>query len=78
VLEYLKSVFLTCQISVDQDAPNSATVSKKIPTAIVICVPYLRTHIVATGETTWHMEIERPPTKAYSKGVAPGNVFVAR
>jgi len=62
----------SCQISVDHEAPKSPAVSNTIPTPSDAWVPYLRQHIVATGETIKAMDMDRPPIKAYSSDVAPG------
>jgi hypothetical protein len=43
-----------------------------------IRVPNFLVQIVAMGETMSAIEIDRPPTKAYSRAVAPGNVLLAR
>ncbi len=58
--------------------PKRPAVSKSIPTNNEIRVPNFLVQIVAMGETMSAIEIDRPPTKAYSRAVAPGNVLLAR
>lgn len=60
------------------DAPKSPAVSKRIPIESVACVPNFLVAIVANGEIIKANEIERPPTKAYSRDVAPGKVLLDR
>jgi hypothetical protein len=67
-----------CQISDAHDAPKSPAVSNATPMNRATCVPYFRTHIVARGEIIRAIEIESPPTKAYLRLVAPGNVFACK
>lgn len=63
---------------VAKEAPIRERVSRKTPTRRVVRVPWMRVRIVARGETKRAWEIERPPTKAKSRGVAPGKVEVER
>jgi hypothetical protein len=67
-----------CHIRYAKDAPRSPAVSSTIPTDSVACVPNLRVHIVAIGATKRAREIDRPPTKAYSREDAPGKVLLDR
>ena len=60
------------------EAPMSATVSKTTPMKSVVRVPQRRVEIVVKGEIRSACEIDRPPTKAYSIGVAPGKVLWER
>ena len=63
---------------VAKDAPVSATVSRTTPMRRVVRVPQRRVEIVVKGEIKRDCEIERPPTKAYSIGVALGKVLCER
>lgn len=54
------------------------TVSKNTPMKRVVRVPKRRVVYVATGLTMRACEMERPPMKAYCRGVAPGKVEVER
>jgi len=65
----------SCHISVAKDAPRRPAVCERMPILSVVCVPNLREHMVATGETTRDMEIESPPIKAYSRADALGYVL---
>lgn len=67
-----------CQIFVAKDAPMKLAVSRNTPVKSVTWVPKKRVDVVATGDMSMAQEIEREPTKAYSSGVAPGNVSFAR
>jgi hypothetical protein len=49
-----------------------------MPTLNVVCVPKMREQVVARGETSKAIEMERPPTKANSREDAPGNMFTER
>ena len=68
----------SCQILVDQEAPKSPAVSNMIPILSDAWVPYRRQHIVATGDTIKAIDMDSPPIKAYSRGVAPGYVSKVR
>lgn len=46
--------------------------------AKVDCVPNLRVQLVATGAVRRAKEMDKPPTNAYSREVAPGKVSLAR
>jgi hypothetical protein len=56
-----------CQICVANDAAIKLNVSKKTPVSSVTLVPKYRVLRVASGATNMAIEMERPPTKAYSK-----------
>lgn len=68
----------SCQIFFEKDAPIKLNVSKITPMDMVVLVPKRRVVVVASGETTMAKDIDKDPTKAYSKGVAPGNVSCLR
>lgn len=68
----------SCHILFAHDAPKSPAVSNRIPTDNVAFVPNRLVAIVAIGETIKAKEIENPPTKAYSRDVAPGKVLLDR
>ena len=53
-------------------------VSKKTPMSKVVRMPYNLVRMVASGDTNRAEEIERPPTKAYSRTDASGKVLFAR
>jgi hypothetical protein len=62
----------------ENDAPKSPAVSKRIPNDNVTWVPNLRVETVAIGEIKSAIEIERPPMKAYSRDDALGKVLLER
>jgi hypothetical protein len=68
----------SCHILFAHDAPKSPAVSRTIPAESVAFVPNFLDTTVASGDMISAMEIERPPTKAYSREVAPGKVLLDR
>jgi hypothetical protein len=67
-----------CQILLAKPAQMRLAVSIITPANIVGFVPSSLTHMVATGDIRSAQLMLREPTKAYCKGVAPGNVLFAR
>jgi len=67
-----------CQILVAHEAPRSPAVWNRMPTPKVGLVPNLLTNMVASGDIRSAIEIEKPPTNANSRDVAPGNVLLER
>jgi hypothetical protein len=61
-----------CQICLLNEAAIKAPVSMRTPAIITVRVEVLRRHKVARGPIIMEEDMERPPMKAYIRGVASG------
>jgi hypothetical protein len=66
---------INCHSSLENDAPTSEIVSKKMPMLRQVRVPHLEMMKVANGAIRSAWLMDRPPMKAYASADVPGKAF---